>query len=283
MQQILSPDQILGKVSDTYVLKARASSKKLLILSFLAGAFIAFAAQGSTFASFNLLTNAETLGLGKLIQGLIFTPGLIFVLIAGAELFTGNSLMIVSVLDKKLSIKELLRAWGIVYLGNFLGSVFVALILLKSGQWNSADSMLGARVILIANSKIGLSFSQALLLGVLCNWLVCLAVWMSFGSDSQVGKMLSAFFPVMLFVVSGFEHSIANMYYIPAGILAKTVPEYLAASGLSEAALSGLNRTSFFTKNLIPVTLGNIIGGGIFVGLAYWLAFRKRRNINEDN
>lgn len=283
MQQILSPDQILDKLSDTYVLKARASSKKLLILSFLAGAFIAFAAQGSTFASFNLLANAETLGLGKLIQGLIFTPGLIFVLIAGAELFTGNSLMIVSVLDKKLSIKELLRAWGIVYLGNFLGSVFVALILLKSGQWNSADSMLGARVILIANSKIGLSFSQALLLGVLCNWLVCLAVWMSFGSDSQVGKMLSAFFPVMLFVVSGFEHSIANMYYIPAGILAKTVPEYLAASGLSEAALSGLNWTSFFTKNLIPVTLGNIIGGGIFVGLAYWLAFRKRRNINEDN
>ncbi|WP_297281292.1 formate/nitrite transporter family protein [uncultured Anaerococcus sp.] len=283
MQQILSPDQILDKLSDTYVLKARASSKKLLILSFLAGAFIAFAAQGSTFASFNLLANAETLGLGKLIQGLIFTPGLIFVLIAGAELFTGNSLMIVSVLDKKLSIKELLRAWGIVYLGNFLGSVFVALILLKSGQWNSADSMLGARVILIANSKIGLSFSQALLLGVLCNWLVCLAVWMSFGSDSQVGKMLSAFFPVMLFVVSGFEHSIANMYYIPAGILAKTVREYLAASGLSEAALSGLNWTSFFTKNLIPVTLGNIIGGGIFVGLAYWLAFRKRRNINEDN
>ena len=283
MQQILSPDQILDKLSDTYVLKARASSKKLLILSFLAGAFIAFAAQGSTFASFNLLANAETLGLGKLIQGLIFTPGLIFVLIAGAELFTGNSLMIVSVLDKKLSIKELLRAWGIVYLGNFLGSVFVALILLKSGQWNSADSMLGARVILIANSKIGLSFSQALLLGVLCNWLVCLAVWMSFGSDSQVGKMLSAFFPVMLFVVSGFEHSIANMYYIPAGILAKTVPEYLAASELSEAALSGLNWTSFFTKNLIPVTLGNIIGGGIFVGLAYWLAFRKRRNINEDN
>lgn len=283
MQKILSPDQILDKLSDTYVLKARASSKKLLILSFLAGAFIAFAAQGSTFASFNLLANAETLGLGKLIQGLIFTPGLIFVLIAGAELFTGNSLMIVSVLDKKLSIKELLRAWGIVYLGNFLGSVFVALILLKSGQWNSADSMLGARVILIANSKIGLSFSQALLLGVLCNWLVCLAVWMSFGSDSQVGKMLSAFFPVMLFVVSGFEHSIANMYYIPAGILAKTVPEYLAASGLSEAALSGLNWTSFFTKNLIPVTLGNIIGGGIFVGLAYWLAFRKRRNINEDN
>ena len=159
MQQILSPDQILDKLSDTYVLKARASSKKLLILSFLAGAFIAFAAQGSTFASFNLLANAETLGLGKLIQGLIFTPGLIFVLIAGAELFTGNSLMIVSVLDKKLSIKELLRAWGIVYLGNFLGSVFVALILLKSGQWNSADSMLGARVILIANSKIGLSLS----------------------------------------------------------------------------------------------------------------------------
>lgn len=278
MQEILSPDKILDKVSNAYVGKARASSKKLLVLSFLAGAFIAMAAQGSTFASFNLLANKETLGLGKLIQGLTFTPGLIFVLIAGAELFTGNNLMIVSVVDKKLKLKELLRAWGIVYLGNFLGSVFVAFLLLKSGQWNNADALVGARTILIANGKVNLGFSKAFVLGILCNWLVCLAVWMSFGSDSQVGKMLSAFFPVTLFVLSGFEHSIANMYYVPAGILAKSIPEYVAATGLDQAALSSLNWGGFFTQNLIPVTLGNIVGGGLFVAIAYWLAFRNKGN-----
>ena len=278
MQEILSPDKILDKVSDAYVGKARASSKKLFILSFIAGVFIAFAAGGSTFASFNLLANKDSLGIGKLIQGLTFTPGLIFVLIGGAELFTGNNLMVISVLDKKISIKELLRAWGIVYIGNFIGSVFFAFLMLKSGQWNSGASELGARVILIANSKVNLGFSQALILGIACNWLVCLAVWMSFGSDSQVGKMLCAFFPVMLFVLSGFEHSIANMYYIPAGILAKSIPEYVAATGLDQAALNGLNWGSFLGHNLLPVTLGNIIGGGIFVGLGYWLAYRKRGN-----
>lgn len=278
MQEILSPDKILDKVSNAYVGKGRASSKKLLVLSFLAGAFIAMAAQGSTFASFNLLANKETLGLGKLIQGLTFTPGLILVLIAGAELFTGNNLMIVSVVDKKLKLKELLRAWGIVYLGNFLGSVFVAFLLLKSGQWNNADALVGARTILIANGKVNLGFSKAFVLGILCNWLVCLAVWMSFGSDSQVGKMLSAFFPVTLFVLSGFEHSIANMYYVPAGILAKSIPEYVAATGLDQAALSSLNWGGFFTQNLIPVTLGNIVGGGLFVAIAYWLAFRNKGN-----
>lgn len=278
MQEILSPDKILDKVSDVYVGKARASSKKLFILSFIAGVFIAFAAGGSTFASFNLLAGKESLGIGKLIQGLTFTPGLIFVLIGGAELFTGNNLMVISVLDKKISIKELLRAWGIVYIGNFIGSVFFAFLMLKSGQWNSGASELGARVILIANSKVNLGFSQALILGIACNWLVCLAVWMSFGSDSQVGKMLCAFFPVMLFVLSGFEHSIANMYYIPAGILAKSIPEYVAATGLDQAALNSLNWGSFLGHNLLPVTLGNIIGGGIFVGLGYWLAYRKRGN-----
>lgn len=278
MQEILSPNKILDKVSEAYVGKARASGKKLFVLSFLAGAFIAMAAQGSTFASFNLLANKDTLGLGKLIQGLTFTPGLIFVLIAGAELFTGNNLMVVSVVDKKLKFKELLRAWGIVYLGNFLGSVFLAFLLLKSGQWNNADSLVGARTILIANSKVNLGFSKAFVLGILCNWLVCLAVWMSFGSDSQVGKMLSAFFPVTLFVLSGFEHSIANMYYVPAGILAKSIPEYLAATGLDQAALSSLTWGGFITQNLIPVTLGNIVGGGLFVAIAYWLAFRNKGN-----
>ena len=166
---------------------------------------------------------------------------------------------------------------GIVYLGNFIGSVFVAFLMMKSGQWNACDSMLGARTILIANSKVNLEFCEAFILGIFCNWLVCLAVWMSFGSDSQVGKMLCAFFPVMLFVLSGFEHSISNMYYIPAGIFAKSVPAYAAASGLGDG-LASLTWSGFFIHNLLPVTLGNIVGGGIFVGLAYWLSLRKKED-----
>lgn len=225
-----------------------------------------------------MLADNKTLGIGKLIQGLTFTPGLIFVLIGGAELFTGNNLMVISVFDKKLRIKELFRAWGLVYIGNFIGSIFVAFLLLKSGQWKAGDMALGARVILLANSKVNLGFFEALIFGIFCNWLVCLGVWMSFGSDSQVGKMLSAFFPVMLFVLSGFEHSIANMYYVPAGIFAKSIPEYVAASGLEASALGNLTWGGFFANNLLPVTIGNIIGGAIFVGLAYWLAYRKRGN-----
>lgn len=278
MQEMLSPDKILDKLSDGFVARSKASSRKLLILSFLAGAFIALAAQASTFASFNLLANKETLGIGKLVQGLAFTPGLIFVLLAGAELFTGNSLMMISKLDKKITGKELLRSWGLVYLGNFIGSVFIAFLMLKSGQWNNADAMVGARTILIANGKVNLGLGQALILSILCNWLVCLAVWMATGADSTIGKMFCAFFPISLFVTSGFEHSIANMYYVPAGIFAKSVPEYVAASGLTDIALANLNWGNFIIRNLIPVTIGNIIGGVTFVALAYWLAYRNKEN-----
>lgn len=274
--EVLSPDKILDKVSDAYVIKARSSTKKLIVLSFMAGVFIALAASASTFAAYNLLGESKYLGLGKLIQGLTFTPGLVFVLIAGAELFTGNNLMIISLLDKKIQAKELLRAWIIVYLGNFIGSVFVAFMLYKSGQFESGGGELGARIILLANSKVHLGFSKGIILGIFCNILVCLGVWMSFGSDSQVGKMLCAFFPVMLFVLSGFEHSIANMYYIPAGIFAKALPDLATLTGLEANVLEALNWGSFLTGNLLPVTIGNIIGGGIFVGFCYWLAFRKK-------
>lgn len=279
MQEMLSPDKILDKLSNSFVGRARASNKRLFILSFLAGAFIAFAAQASTFASFNLLANKETLGIGKLVQGLAFTPGLIFVLLAGAELFTGNSLMVISRLDNKISTKELLRSWAIVYIGNFIGSVFIAFLMYKSGQWNNADALVGARTILIANGKVNLEFGQAIILAILCNWLVCLAVWMATGADSTVGKMLCAFFPISLFVTSGFEHSIANMYYVPAGIFAARVPEYAMATGLSETALASLNWSNFIIHNLIPVTLGNILGGVTFVAVAYWLAYRNKENI----
>ena len=273
--KVLKPNEILDQTSEIGVGKARGKTLKLLILSILAGAFIAFAAQGSTYASFNLLKNPDTLGIGKLITGLAFTPGIIFVVIAGAELFTGNSLMLVSLFDRKINLKELLRAWGIVYLGNLIGSILIAFLVSKSGQWAAANGDLAARTILTANSKVNLDFSKAFVLGILCNWLVCVGVWMSFGADSQVGKMLSVFFPIMLFVISGFEHSVANMYYIPAGIFAKSNPEFIEAAKLTLNELSNLNWGGFIIHNLIPVTLGNIVGGGLFVSAAYWLSFRK--------
>ena len=275
MDTDLSPDKILPRAFEVYTKKARIKTKKLLILSFFAGVFIALAAQGSSFAAANLLANKDTLGLGKLVQGLTFTPGLIFVILAGAELFTGNCLMITAFLDKKVRLKEMLKSWILVYLGNFIGCIFVAFLLSISGQWLLGDGLVGIRTILIAKSKIDLSFGQAFVLGILANFLVCLGVWMSLGAKFYGSKAFAAFFPVGVFVLSGFEHSIANMYYIPAGILAKNIPDLAAKTGLDVAALASIDIPNMLVKNLIPDTLGNIIGGAILVGLLYFLAYRK--------
>lgn len=275
MDTDLSPDKILPRAFEVYTKKARIKTKKLLILSFFAGVFIALAAQGSSFAAANLLANKDTLGLGKLVQGLTFTPGLIFVILAGTELFTGNCLMITAFLDKKVRLNEMLKSWILVYLGNFIGCLFVAFLLSISGQWLLGDGLVGIRTILIAKSKIDLSFGQAFVLGILANFLVCLGVWMSLGAKCYGSKALAAFFPVAVFVLSGFEHSIANMYYIPAGILAKNISNLGAKTGLDAAALASINIPNMLVKNLIPVTLGNIIGGAILVGLLYFLAYRK--------
>lgn len=275
MDTDLSPDKILPRAFEVYTKKARIKTKKLLILSFFAGVFIALAAQGSSFAAANLLANKDTLGLGKLVQGLTFTPGLIFVILAGAELFTGNCLMITAFLDKKVRLKEMLKSWILVYLGNFIGCIFVAFLLSISGQWLLGDGLVGIRTILIAKSKIDLSLGQAFVLGILANFLVCLGVWMSLGAKFYGSKAIAAFFPVGVFVLSGFEHSIANMYYIPAGILAKNIPDLAAKTGLDVAALASIDIPNMLVKNLIPVTLGNIIGGAILVGLLYFLAYRK--------
>lgn len=275
MEKDLSPGEILAKASAVYEKKAGQNIKKTLILSFIAGIFIALGAVASTLASFNFLADPNKIGLGKLIQGLTFTPGLIFVLLAGGELFTGNNLMAIAFFDKKISLKSLLKSWLIVYLGNFVGSLFVAFLIYKSGQWQMADNLLAARVILIANSKVNLTFTEGLILGIFCNFLVCLGVWMAFGAKDYVGKVVSAIFPVVAFVVSGFEHSVANMYYIPAGIFAKNIPAFVEKAGLTGEALSKLNLINMVTKNLIPVTLGNIIGGSILVGFVYFLAYNK--------
>lgn len=270
------PAEILEVTIQKGIAKANTSTCKLLILGFLAGAFIAFASEGSNMAAFGLFAKPETYGLGKFVAGLIFPVGLMLVVIAGGELFTGNNLIAAAVLNKKVQISAMLKNWIFVYLGNCAGSIFIAFLIFKSGQLHSGENLLGGITVKIAYGKISLSFVQALFLGIMCNWLVCLAVWLCYGAKDMSGKLLAVFFPIWLFITSGFEHSVANMYYIPAGIFAKSIPEYAAASKIAPDALYNLNWLNFFVKNLLPVTLGNIIGGAFFVAGVYWLCYRKK-------
>jgi len=271
----LKPSEITDYTIATSQERAGASVQKLLILGILAGAFIAFAAEGSNMAAFNLFADPTTFGLGKALAGVVFGTGLMLVVLAGGELFTGNVLMLTAVLDHKVTVSKMLRNWIIVYVGNFLGSLLIAYMMANSGLFGSGADMLGAVTVRIAVYKVNLDFLQAFYLGIMCNWLVCLAVWISSGAESMAGKIFSIFFPIWLFITSGFEHCVANMYYIPAGILAKSSLSYADLSNLSQEALNSLTWSSFAINNLIPVTLGNIVGGGIFVGMAYWYAYKK--------
>ena len=282
----LTPEEIAETVITTGIKKTSYSIITLLILGFLGGVFIAFASEGSTMAAFNLLAKPETYGLGKALAGAIFGTGLMLVVIAGAELFTGNTLIMLSVLDKKVSLKAMLRNWFFVYLGNLIGSLFIAYMMNQSGLFASGANGLGAMTIKMATYKVGLTFSQAFYLGIMCNWLVCLAVWMAYGAKNMSGKILAIFFPIWLFITSGFEHSIANMYYIPAGILAKSNIAWANAAlalGVTPEKLSHLNWENFFIKNLLPVTLGNIVGGAFFVAAAYWFVYSKKSNQSKNS
>ena len=268
----LTTGEILEKVSDSGIAKAEGKTLRLLIWALLAGAYIAFGAQASQMVSFNLLADPDSLGMGRLVSAAVFPVGLMMVVLCGAELFTGNCLMIIGVLDRKIRISGMLRNWVLVYLGNFLGALLVVALMKSTGLWETGSGLLGASVIKTAQAKVQLSFGQAFVRGILCNWLVCLAVWMSTGARETVSKIFAIWFCIGLFVISGFEHSIANMYFIPAGIAAA------ADSGLAQLAgcdASVLTVGNFLIKNLLPVTLGNILGGGLFVGMVYWFTGRK--------
>lgn len=270
-----SPAQILDTAIDVGVGKGNSSFAKLAILGIFGGAFIALAAQGSTMAAFNLLSDPYSYGLGRMVSGAVFAVGLIMVCLAGAELFTGNCLMITSTLEKKLSIGKLLRNWIIVYIFNLIGGIFIAWLMAETGLFGAGGNMVGALTVKIAAGKTALPFGSAFILGILCNWLVCLAVWLNFGADTMLGKMMGIFFPIWLFVTSGFEHSVANMYYIPAGLFAKANEAFVSLSGATPDALASLTWSGFFVNNLIPVTLGNLVGGGLFVAMAYWFVYKK--------
>ncbi|HCP14383.1 MAG TPA: FdhC protein [Peptococcaceae bacterium] len=272
-----SPEEIAAITVKAGTAKAGAGTAKLLGLALMAGMFIAFASEGSNMAAYNLLSRPETYGLGKALAGTVFGTGLMLVVIAGGELFTGNTMMIMALLEKKISAGSMFRNWLLVYWGNLLGALAIAGLMTVSGLFNSSAGLLGGMTIKIAAYKTGLGFTAALSLGILCNLLVCGAVWMAYGAKDVTGKIWACFFPIWLFITSGFEHSIANMYYIPAGILAKANPVWAEASGVAAEVLAQLNWTNFFIRNLLPVTLGNVIGGGLMIGGIYWFCFLRQK------
>ncbi|MDY6038062.1 MAG: formate/nitrite transporter family protein [Eubacterium sp.] len=279
-RHFLLPSEVASEFVTISESKSNLSLAGKFILGIMAGVYISFAAVASNAATFQLLNLPGMLGISKLISACVFTGGLIIVVSCGSELFTGNSLMIIGVLDNKISIFKMLSSWGIVYIANFLGAVLIASLVFLSGQWDFDKGELGAVTIKIALAKVSLPPLKVVVLGILCNWLVCLAVWGSTAARSIGDKILAIFFPIMMFVVSGFEHCVANMYYIPAGIFAKANPLYVDAAiglGVSENALDKLNFSTFLTNNLLPATLGNVIGGVIFVGTAYWAVYLLKK------
>ena len=231
----------------------------MILLGFFAGMFISFAGVAATTASTTLGTTSP----GRLIAAIIFPAGMAMVLIAGSELFTGNVLIVISVLEKKTHILSMLKNWLFVYIGNFLGALFVAAMVTYGHVPDLFHGDLAGGIITSAVTRTSMSFSDSFIKGILCNILVCLAVWMAFASKQVSGKLLISFWPVMLFVLCGFEHSIADMYYCLCGLF--TAAEYCLQADT-------LTFTNFITHNLIPVTLGNLIGG-LIVGVGYWLAY----------
>jgi formate/nitrite transporter len=271
------PSQIAQKSCEAGVGKCKLPLSRMFLLAVLAGAFIAFGGQ-----LFLLVSSDSTLGFGlaKFLGGSVFTVGLMLV-VGGAELFTGNNLIVIAALNKQVRWGELFKSWVVVYLGNFAGSILIAAFLLWGGTWALNGNLVGATALKVASSKVALTFGQAFFRGILCNWLVCMAVWMATSSKDVVGKLLAIYFPIMAFVASGFEHSIANMFFLPYGIFLKSVPKVVEATGKALSDYAQLNWGTLFTKNLIPVTLGNIVGGAFFVGFLYWYIYLRTNEVKK--
>lgn len=273
----LLPADIARKAEAVGVQKTRMNVPSLLALAVLAGAFIAL---GGMFAT-TVLAGADGVvpfGISRLLSGVVFCLGLILVVVGGAELFTGNTLMVMAWAAGEVRLREMLRAWAIVYIGNFVGAVGTAALVFLSGQYLAGKGSVAGVALNLALNKVTLSFDHAFFLGILCNVLVCLAVWLAFGARSTTDKVLAVLFPVSAFVVAGFEHSVANMYLIPLGLFIKAwAPAALWAEiGGDAANYAALTWPAFFVS-LIPVTIGNIIGGGVLVGLVYWFIYLRPR------
>jgi len=281
----LLPQEMATKAEYLGVRKAEMPFLKVFMLAVLAGAFISLGAIFATTVSAggiaitasggeSAYTAGLPYGLNRLLVGLVFCLGLILVVVGGAELFTGNNLIVMAWASGKVKGRALLRNWGIVYLGNFVGSIGTVILMFMTRQYTFGGNSVGITALKIGVAKVDFSFMQAVALGILCNALVCLAVWMTFSARSTVDKIAAIIFPITAFVTAGFEHSVANMYFIPYALFIKMFdPAFTAAVGDKVANLDLLTWQSFVVNNLIPVTIGNIIGGAVLVAAIYWAIF----------
>jgi formate/nitrite transporter len=268
----LPPLEMARKAEQVGVTKAAMNGATTFVLAVLAGAFIA---MGAVFATTTTAGTADLpYGVARLLGGLTFSLGLILVIVAGAELFTGNNLIVMAWASRRVSTARLLRNWAIVYTGNFVGAFATAILLYLGKQYEFGKGGVGAQALTIASTKTGLGFVQALVLGALCNALVCLAVWLCYSARTTADRILAIVPPIAAFVAAGFEHSVANMYFIPFGLLVKHDSGFVGSlTGLPD--LTHLTWTGFLVHNLVPVTLGNIAGGGLMVGALYWFVYLR--------
>lgn len=268
----LLPHEMARKAEQVGVQKAESPRRATFTLAVLAGAFIAL---GAVFATTVATGTSVSLpfGAARLLVGIAFCLGLILVIVGGAELFTGNNLIIMAWANRRVSTLGLLRNWVIVYAGNLVGALGTVALMFLSRQYTGAGGALGSTALSIAAGKVNLGVIEAIFLGVMCNILVCLAVWLSFSARSTLDKIAAVLFPITAFVAAGFEHSVANMYFVPIGLAIKYFdPTFAAGTGLS---LSRLTLGNFLAANLLPVTVGNIIGGSVFVAAVYWLVYLR--------
>jgi formate/nitrite transporter len=261
-----APKEIAARLAAVGETKARLPLLSMVTLGVLAGGFIGLGALYST-----LVASDPSIGFaaGRVLGGVVFSLGLVLVVVAGAELFTGNNLLVMAWVTRRITSAELLRDLGIVFVANLVGAVGLAVLVALSGEWRLGDEQVGQAAVRVAAAKTALPFGEAFFRAVLCNVLVCLAVWMALAGRSVTDKVLAVLFPISAFVAAGFEHSVANMYVIPLGILLRDQLAMAPAANLDTLTWAG------FVHNLVPVTLGNIVGGSVMVGLVFAIVYRR--------
>jgi formate/nitrite transporter len=271
----LLPPEMARRAEDVGARKAAMDATRTFTLAVLAGAFIAL---GGVFATTALAgAGSAPWGATRMLGGVAFSLGLVLVVVGGAELFTGNNLLVMAWASRRVSTRALLRNWFVVFVGNFVGAGGTAVLVYLGGTHRSGNGAFGATALAIAHAKVQLGFTEAIALGVLCNTLVCLAVWLTLSARTSADRILAIVPPISAFVAAGFEHSVANMYFVPFGLLITAWDPGFAA-GVSEHPVPALTWDLFLRRNLLPVTIGNVIGGAGLVGLVYWFVYLRPRS-----
>jgi formate/nitrite transporter len=267
----LLPPEMARRAEEIGAAKAAMDGGRLLALAMLAGAFIALGGVASTVALAG--SDGAPWGVTRLLAGVAFSLGLVLVVVGGAELFTGNNLIVMAWAGGHVAARAVLRNWLIVYAGNFAGALAVALAVCLGRLHEAGGGAFGAAALGIAAAKLQLGFGQAVVLGVLCNVLVCLAVWLSYSARSTTDRVVAVVPPITAFVAAGFEHSVANMYFVPLALFLRWLDPAFPAARELDAPGSGWS--AFLLDNLLPVTLGNLIGGTLLVGGVYWFVYLR--------